>query len=173
MFRSALFGYSTLFIGALLILPLRAIAQNIPTLSFSSLQYSRTNVGGLSQPISASFFSNCITLQTGLALYHSAKNSGIFLADCRTQDSLYSFHFLFYPNPVFSQATLSISRLVPHQSLQLQLVDVLGRIILNQVISFASLYSGYKFNFSQLVPGVYFLVISNSEIHKVIKFIKS
>lgn len=172
MTRSILFVFHKLLIGALVIIPFGAIAQKNPTLSFSSLQYSRPQGGGLSQPLSATFWSNCITLETGLALYHSEKSSGIFMDDCRRQDSLDPIRFLFYPNPVFSQATLSVSLLVPQKSIQLQIVDVLGRIVQNQVINLASLYGGYRVNFSQLIPGVYFLIISNSDLRKVIKFIK-
>jgi hypothetical protein len=161
-----------LLLGAFLVVPLQGATQTIPTLSFSVLPSPNWETPWCSQPLYAGFTLDCLQVHTGLSLYYAQKNTGIFAVDCWSQDSIKPFQFLFYPNPVISQATLSVSLLLPNQSVQLLIVDAMGRTIRKQVISLASLYNGKVLALSQLSSGVYFLVISNASIQKVIKFIK-
>jgi hypothetical protein len=164
--------YYKLLWGSFLLVPLLGATQPIPTLSFSSLPSPNWETPWSSQPLYAGFTLDCLQLHTGLYLYYAQKNTGLFAVDCWAQDSIKPLQFLFYPNPVFSQATLFVSLWLPNQSVQVLIVDALGRTIRKQIISLASLYSGQVVELSQLSSGVYFLVISNETLKKVIKFIK-
>jgi Secretion system C-terminal sorting domain len=164
--------YCKLIFWSFLVVPLQGTTQSISTLSFSALPSPNWGTTWSSQPLCTGFKLDCLQLHTGLSLFYAKKSTGLFTVDCTSQDSIQPIRFLFYPNPVFSQATLSVSLWLSNQSVQLRIVDALGRTVRKQVISSASLYNGQVLELSQLSSGVYFLEISHASLQKIIKFIK-
>jgi subtilisin family serine protease len=76
----------------------------------------------------------------------------------------------FYPNPVVDHANLII--LQEAENIYYQVIDLSGRIILNEKIENPGRYSSHIINLSGLSGGIYYFNVSSEDKTKTIRFLK-
>jgi hypothetical protein len=76
-----------------------------------------------------------------------------------------------FQNPVFDLLKASLETSVPGQA-QIQIVDITGKIIVNEVIKMQSGITPYQTNIDRLSSGTYFLVLTKENNRKTFPFIK-
>ena len=80
--------------------------------------------------------------------------------------------FLLYPNPVTDQLNIQFTS-ASTEKVKLQIVNMQGRIILQQSISSQSGINYATISVSQLLPGLYFCRLQNGDKPETIKFLKN
>ncbi len=120
---------------------------------------------------------NCFVLTNGVKTF-DLPQVGYFSTACQLilqQETM--INLLAYPNPVYNNLTVVAvdkTQLVADKEIQLQLLDVQGRVIQTYNTNIKAINLGYKIPMSNLASGVYYIkAVSGTNNIKVLSIIKS
>lgn len=121
--------------------------------------------------------SDCFLLSNGIKTF-DLPQVGYFSTACRLiLISESGFHLTAFPNPVISSVTIKTSeqiKLINDLSIQLQLLDMGGRLIQTFHTDTKGLNIGYQIQMSSLSNGSYFIKVASGSInYQVLSIIKS
>lgn len=120
---------------------------------------------------------DCFLLSNGIKTFELPQ-VGYFSTACRLiLMSEEGFHLAAFPNPVISTVTIRSSeqiKLLNDLSIQLQLLDISGRLIQTFHTDIKGLNIGYQIQMSSLSNGSYFIKVASGSInYQVLSIIKS
>lgn len=157
----------------LLLLPLFLTAQASTFFTVSATGPLSSGESTSSLPIQFSGNSDCLKINSGLAVYSGARGSQSFVMACRTSNNEPIIELTLFPNPTTAYSRLISSVLLrSEQQLIITVVDSKGRVVLQLSKSADQLFAGADINFQQISAGSYFMRIDGRVIHQVIPFIK-
>lgn len=120
---------------------------------------------------------NCFVLTNGVKTF-DLPQVGYFSTACQLilqKETM--INLLAYPNPVYNNLTVVAvdkTQLVADKEIQLQLLDVQGRVIQTYNTNIKAINLGYKIPMSNLASGVYYIkAVSGTNNIKVLSIIKS
>lgn len=117
--------------------------------------------------------SECIKLNTGVALFAGTMGKKEFVAICKPLLVEEKIEFTLFPNPVENYTRLVATGLpVSLDQIQVIIVDAAGRTVLSEKIACSRLRTGYSFYLNRLSAGNYFLRIYANGLTRIIPFVK-
>lgn len=148
-------------------------AQSVSSITVSAIGAFADGGKATSLALSISKSTDCLQLNTGLALYSGIMGHLPFVMTCKTDAPTLPVDIKLYPNPVENYTRLVSSLPTTNSSpFQLSVIDALGRIVMVKQISATLLSAGISLYFGQLPSGNYFLKLDRENLHHVIPFIK-
>jgi hypothetical protein len=164
-----------LIIHIILLLLLPATAWVQPKVAARVSATGKLSGGGraVSLPVSIDKTSDCLRLNSGLAVYLAERGTGSFVLACKTNTETPDVEIKLFPNPVYTYGRLvSMALLTQERQLSIGIFDAAGRNVMNLQRPADQLYAGMVIEMSRLGAGYYFLRIDGQKIHRVIPFVK-
>ena len=135
------------------------------------------NFAGTTSSISAIQFksiSNCIDVQSGMAVLTGKRAAGDFAINCEVSLRYNSLGVRMFPNPVQAQAKVKATNTPPlNETFNLTVWSADGVLINSRKETGYNLFQGLTIDLSTLKSGTYVLRIDAPKFVDVIKFIKA
>jgi len=135
------------------------------------------NFPGTTSNISAIQFksiSNCIDVQSGMAVLTGKRATGDFAINCEVSLKYNSLGVRMFPNPVQAQAKVKATNTPPlNETFNLTVWSADGVLINSRKETGYNLFQGLTIDLSTLKSGTYVLKIDAPKFVDVIKFIKA
>lgn len=153
--------------------PLIGLAQNPIFFSVSAVDPTTDQSKRASYTINLNKNVGCLQVQSGLYAWYGITGNKLFSADCPTGTPLARIEIKLFPNPAVNYTRLQSNILLNESpTLQLSIIDAIGRVVLRRSISNDQLYAGHSLYVGMLSAGNYFLKIEGASVKQVIQFIK-
>lgn len=144
------------------------------------LFYSVSTTGRLSTgwstsslPVQFNKSNDCLQLNSGMVVYAGTRGTQSFVMTCRAVNNDSAIALAFFPNPTSSYSRLLSSSLLRNeQQLNISVIDVKGRVVIQQFRTAIDLFTGIIIDVQTLIPGSYFLHVKGRFYNEVIPFIK-
>lgn len=144
------------------------------------LFYSVSTTGRLSTgwstsslPVQFNKSNDCLQLNSGMVVYAGTRGTQSFVMTCRAVNNDSEIELAFFPNPTSSYSRLLSSSLLRNeQQLNISVIDVKGRVVIQQFRTAIDLFTGIIIDVQTLIPGSYFLHVKGRFYNEVIPFIK-
>lgn len=144
------------------------------------LFYSVSTTGRLSTgwstsslPVQFNKSNDCLQLNSGMVVYAGTRGTQSFVMTCRAVNNDSAIELAFFPNPTSSYSRLLSSSLLRNeQQLNISVIDVKGRVVIQQFRTAIDLFTGIIIDVQTLIPGSYFLHVKGRFYNEVIPFIK-
>lgn len=143
--------------------------------SFGSILVPGKNNSSFSGPLSFVGNNECLTLQSGIALFMGTDTkSGIFKMSCRIKEVEESKSVNIYPNPSDTYTIIQSSNFaLGSAQVELCIMDIRGKVVYHEFKKSEFLRSGVKVSTGHLAGGLYLLKISSNNNVQSFKIIKS
>jgi hypothetical protein len=116
---------------------------------------------------------NCIDVQSGLAIYNSKLNTSDFSIDCKINQQFNTLGLLLFPNPMRTFTKVKFNIVPPLQdNFTLTIWNPEGYQMYAQEVKGFQIYQGLILNLNKLSAGNYILKIESLRFIEAIKFIK-
>ena len=134
-------------------------------------------MGSASGTVSALNFkssSNCIDVQSGVAVLNGIRGNGEFAFSCEVAMNFNSLGIKLFPNPVNSNTRVKFINAPPLiEEFSLNIYTAEGQFISSKKESGYNLFQGITMDLGSLTSGIYILKIESTQYVDAIKFIKA
>lgn len=115
----------------------------------------------------------CIDVQSGIAVFSGARNSGEFAINCTITQVFNTLGLKLFPNPVVSKTKVKFTNTPPlTETFIVSVWNTDGVMISSKKESGYNIFQGMMLDASNLVSGGYVLRVESSQYLDAIKFIK-
>ncbi len=161
--------HKCMFIGTLLLLSSILNGQQFMISSMGSFPSTLSNANAINFKSNT----NCINVQTGIAVFNSKLNNGEFNINCTIVQKLNTLGIGLYPNPTQSYSKLKFTKNPPLQEIfKLSIWNPEGNLMNVRQVTGLQIFQGLQLNFSELSAGNYILKIESPQFIEALKFIK-
>lgn len=162
-----------LFLFSALLVLIHISAQERIFFSVSATGRLSSGWSTSSLPIQINKSTDCIKLNSGIAVHAGSRGSQSFIVTCRTMNNEPNIQLTLFPNPVTMLAKLISSALLrTEQYLFISVLDMQGRMLFQIKKSPDQLLAGIDIDVQRLPAGSYFLRVDGQVFHQIISFIK-
>lgn len=135
---------------------------------------SMGNTSGLSAAINFKSNSNCIDVQSGIAVLNGTKGFGAFVVNCEEKQQFNMLGLKLYPNPVRTSSKLKFTNTPPlTENFNITIWSTEGELVKTLKASGYTLFQGIIMDLSAITPGGYVLKIESTQYIEALKFIKT
>ncbi len=135
---------------------------------------SMGNTSGLSAAINFKSNTNCIDVQSGIAVLNGTKGFGEFAVNCKLKQQFNMLGLKLFPNPVKTSSKLKFTNTPPlTENFNVTIWSAEGDLVKTLKASGYNIFQGIIMDFSTITPGGYVLKIESSQYLEALKFIKT
>jgi hypothetical protein len=135
---------------------------------------SMGNTSGLSAAINFKSNSNCIDIQSGIAVLNGTKGFGAFVVNCEVKQQFNMLGLKLYPNPVRTSSKLKFTNTPPlTENFNITIWSAEGELVKTLNASGYTLFQGIIMDLSAITPGGYVIKIESTQYIEALKFIKT